>query len=93
MSAYICFAHGILDLEGVRELPRPVNIASLRKKALRQLSERLNDGSMATADLIRLVGMKEIEQDGGNYARAVDWVLQLAPDDTAPEEPEEKKDA
>ncbi len=48
---------------------------TLRREALRQLKQRLEEGEMSTADLIRIMGMSLKEEE--RTEEAADWVLEL----------------
>jgi ribosomal protein L35AE/L33A len=38
-------------------MARPIKVETLRRRALRILSDRLKEGNVTTADLIRITGM------------------------------------
>lgn len=63
-------------------MARAVSIQTLRRAALRQLNERLKEGKMSTADLIRAASMRSVEEDTTPpWGRDGDWVLTVAGED------------
>lgn len=62
-------------------MARPVNVKTLRRGALRQLSERLKEGKMSTADLIRVAAIRDEDENTMPWGNGPDWVLSVAGDD------------
>lgn len=62
-------------------MARPVNVKTLRRGAMRQLSERLKEGKMSTADLIRLAAIRDEDDNTMPWGNGPDWVLSVAGDD------------
>ncbi len=62
-------------------MARPVNVKTLRRGAMRQLSERLKEGKMSTADLIRLAAIRDEDDNIMPWGNGPDWVLSVAGDD------------
>ena len=58
---------------------------------MRQLKQRLDEGKLSAADLLRIVGMQP-DEDEGMPSAGQDWVLTLADDDGVPiDEPDSKQ--
>lgn len=76
--------------KGGEGMARAIKISTLRRQALRQLKERLDEGKLTASDLLRIAAMSP-DEDEGMPSAGQDWVLTLAEDDGSDElEPEQE---
>lgn len=61
-------------------MARAVKVSALRRQAMRQLKQRLDEGKLSAADLLRIVGM-QTDDDDGIPGAGQDWVLTVVDDD------------